>query len=51
MGERFGFVARFSIVDACFELEDALNELHDLVETPLDGSHDVFVHEGFVNLG
>ena len=50
MGESFGVVARFSITDACFELEDTFEEVHDLVETPLEGSHDVFVHMEFPSL-
>jgi len=48
--EPFGGVARFSIVDACFRSENTLEELHYLIETPLDGSRDVFVHKDFPNL-
>ena len=44
-GEPFGVVDRFNVVDACFEPEDTLDELYNLVETPLKGSHDVFMHE------
>ena len=36
-GEPFEVIARFSIIDACFELEDTLDNVHDLVETPLEG--------------
>ena len=35
--EPFGFVARFSVVDVCFESEDTLDVLHNLVNTPLEG--------------
>ena len=45
MGEPFGVVARFSVVDACFESEDTLDVVHNLVNTPLEGSPDVFMHE------
>jgi len=45
MSEAFGFIDRFTVVDACFESEDNLDEVHDLDETPLEGSCDVFIHE------
>ena len=51
MGETFGVFARFGIFDECFELKYILNEVHDLVETHLEGSHDVFVHEDSPSLG
>jgi len=35
--EPFGFVARFDVVDACSELEDTLDKVHGLAETPLEG--------------
>jgi len=41
----------FNVVDTCFKSEDTLNEVHDLAETPLEGSCDVFVDEDFPNLG
>jgi len=47
----FGVVVRFSVTDACFELEDTFEEVHNLVETPLEGSHDVFMHEVSPSLG
>ena len=36
--ECFGIVARFNVVDICFESKGTLDEVHDLVETPLEGS-------------
>jgi len=50
-GELFGVVTRFDVADACFKLEDILNEVHDLDETPLKGSRDVFMHEASPNPG
>jgi len=44
-GELLGFV------DACFESEDTLDEMYDPVETPLDRSRDVFMHEKSPSLG
>ena len=43
MGGPFGVVTRF--VDACFESEYTFDEVHDLVEMPLEASRDVFMHE------
>ena len=37
MGEPFRLVARFNVVDTCFDLEDTLDEAYDLVEIPLEG--------------
>ena len=51
MGEPFGFDARFDVSDACFKSEDILDEVHDLDETPLEGSRDVFMHEESPSLG
>ena len=45
MGKHFGRFARFSVADACFESEDILDEVHDLVEILLEGSRDVFMHK------
>jgi len=45
VGEPFRGVARFSVVHTCFELEDILDEVHNLDKTPLEGSLDVFIHE------
>jgi len=47
----FGVIAKSSVVDACFESEDIFDEVHDLVETPLELSHDVFMHEESPSLG
>jgi len=44
-GDSFGGDARSSVVDACFESDDIFDEVHDLAETPLEGSCDVFVCE------
>ena len=49
MGKSFGGFARF--VDAYFGSEDTFDEALDLVETPLKGSCDVFVHKDFPSLG
>lgn len=51
MGEPFGGIARFSVVDACFESKDIFDEVYDLVENTLEGSSDVFMHENFPSLG
>ena len=45
MGESFGVVARFSIANACFVSGDTFDEVHDLVEMPSEGLHDIFIHE------
>jgi len=34
-GGAFGFFARFDVANACFELEDILDDVHDLDKTPL----------------
>jgi len=49
--EPFDVVAKFSTVDECFESKDILDEVHDLVEIPLEGSCDVFKHEKSPSLG
>jgi len=51
VGEPFWVVLRFVIVDACFESKDNSDKVHDLGETPLEGSHDVFGCEDFPSLG
>ena len=38
VSEPFGIVARSNVVDACFEVKDILDEVHDLTKTPLEGS-------------
>jgi len=45
-GEPFGYAARLSGVSACLESEDTFDMAHNLVNTPLDGCHDMFVHGG-----
>ena len=47
----FGVIARFSITDACFDAGDTFDEVLDLVEMPLEGSRDVFMHEKSPSLG
>ena len=49
-GEAFGFIARFNVTNVCFKLEDTFHKVLDLVETPLEGSHDAFMHEESPNL-
>ena len=51
MGKSFGIVARSIVLDACFELEDILDEVHDLDKTPLEGSRDVLVHKESPSFG
>ena len=46
MGEPFGLVTRLGINNACCGLETLFEEVHHLVETPLEGCRDMFVHEG-----
>jgi len=43
-GNSFRFDARFDFADVCFESEDIFDKVHDLVEIPLEGSRDVFMH-------
>ena len=50
-GDPFEGVTRFSVVDTFFELKDILDEVHDLVEMPLEGSRDVFIYEESTSLG
>jgi len=47
--EPIGAVTRF--VNACFESEDTFDDVHDLVETPLEGSCDVFAYKESPSLG
>jgi len=51
VGELFGFIDRFSVVDVFFESEDTLDEVYDPDKPPLEGSRDVFVHEESPSLG
>jgi len=49
-GVPFGVVASLSVIDTCFESEGTLDKVHDLDETPLDRSHDLFVDKESPNL-
>jgi len=44
-------LAQFGINNACYRLETTFDRVHNLVETPLEGCHDVFVHEDSSSLG
>ena len=44
-GARGRFIARFDVANACFELEDAFDEVHNLVNTPFDGCSYEYLHE------
>jgi len=55
VGRPFGGIARFSVVDACFKSEDVFDKVQDVLETLLEGSRGVFMHEeplclGFYNI-
>jgi len=45
VGEPFGLVARFGMNNAYYGLETPFDEAHHLVDTPLKGFCDMFVHE------
>jgi len=51
VGEPFGFVARMGMNNACCGLETSFEEVHNLVDIPLEGCLDMFVHEGSPRLG
>ena len=51
VGEPFGLVANFDMNNTCCGLETPFEEVHNLVDTPLEGCHDMFVHEGSPSLG
>jgi len=50
-GAPFGYAARFSGENPCEESKDTFVMAHDLVDTPLEGCHDMFMHEGSPSLG
>ena len=50
MGETFGLGASFGMNNTLCELEDTFNMEHNLVDTPLEGCRDVFMHEGSPSL-
>jgi len=47
VGEFFGVVARSSVIDVSFELEDTFNKVHNLVNTALEGCCYERVHEEY----
>jgi len=47
----FGFDSRIDFADTCFESEDIFDKVHDLLETPLEWSRDVIMHEESTCLG
>jgi len=49
--EPFGLVARIGINNACCGLKTSFDEVHNLVDTPLEGCSDMFMHEGSPSLG
>ena len=51
VGDPFGVVARSSVADAYFDSEDTFDKVYDLVETPLEGSRDVLMHDESPSLG
>jgi len=51
VGDSFVVDARFSVLNACCESENILDEMHDLNKTPLDESRDVLVHEEVSMIG
>ena len=50
VGEPFEF-ARFDEVNACEEFDDTFHMTYNLVDTSLEGCHDMFMHEGSPSLG
>ena len=46
----FRVIARFNVVCACFKSKDTLDEVHDLVRTPLKGSRDMVTHKAIPSL-
>ena len=51
VGEPFGLVANFDINAAYYESKENYNVVYNLVETPLEGSCSVYVHEKSSSLG
>jgi len=49
-GESFGLVSSFGMSNALCGLEDTFNVEHNLVDTPLEGCGDVFLHKGSPSL-
>jgi len=50
VGESFGLGASFGMTDALCGLGDTVEEVHNLVYTPLEGCRDLFVHGGSSSL-
>jgi len=50
VGEPFALVSSFGMSNALCGLEDTFNVEHNLIDTPLDGCRDVFLHEGSPSL-
>ena len=50
VGEPIRLVARFGMNNACCGLEDTFDMEDNLVDTPLQGCRDVFMHEGSPSL-
>ena len=51
VGEPFGVYANFGLNNALCGLEYRFDMEHNLVDTPLEGCRDVFMHEGSPSLG
>jgi len=49
--EPFGLGSGFGMDNACCGLETLFDEMHNLVDTPLEGCNDMFMHEGSPSLG
>jgi len=50
VGEPFGLVARIGMNNASCALETSFDEVQNLVDIPLEGCLDMFVHEGSPSL-
>jgi len=50
VGEHFGLDASFGMNNKCCGFEDTLDREHNLVDTPLEGCREVFVHNGSPSL-
>jgi len=50
VSEPFGLVTRFSMNNACCGLETPFEEVHNLVDNPLERCRDMFEHEGCPSL-
>jgi len=51
VGKHFGLVARFGMNNAYCGLETPFDEVHKLVDTPLERCRDMFAHGGSPSLG